>query len=784
MALTRYIEIKVESSKAKTSVDSLDKSMVNLGKDTDTTSAAMGALSKAAAAVAAALSVSKVIAYADAWTTVNNKLSNSTKAHEDLAEVTQRVFDIAQETRSSLDATATLYSRLERATRDYGTSAEDLIKLTTLINQGFIISGATTAEATNAIIQLSQGIASGVLRGEEFNSVNEQGNRLIVALAASLGKTSGEMRQLANDGQLTTDVIVKGLLNQSSVIENEYSNTVATFAQRTEVATQNLTKFIGESVLVQSSVAAFGDTMILASENIDTLIDIATALSVIYAARLAPAVIASVSSITALIASQTAATITTNVLGQRTVVATASMNAFAVASRGASAALALVGGPAGLLILTIYGMTQLLKASRDTTTQMDLFAQKTKDAEESLKGLTVAQANFKLSSIEGELIVASAKMGALQAEAKRTGDAFKQELFKGKESGLVILEQQAKAADAALKETSDRIVDLAAQASALRGSSLSPLVAPEATPEAPVLGEGKQKKKKIPTPDLPDEEYSERYLQAQVNQTQATFQELQNRLALFTDYTVEINKLEAGSYEQSLLMLEADASSRSAQAALDLSNKVAEIEEERQLLLDNDRITAEARQELLLQLEEQKLLAAEIYEQSLTEIAEAGSAARTALKKQELSQQISTYSNYANAALSLESAFGSKSEKAQKRRRKAAVVIDTAAGIARAYAENNFYVATGMAAALAANGIAQIAAINSASSAPAASVSASVASSSPTTEAAPTSTTVFDFRSRDGQFFTAQDVVDILSSVEGAVVINNSLGNAARVGEI
>ncbi|WP_423140493.1 tape measure protein, partial [Proteus terrae] len=153
----------------------MDSSFNRTSQSVNNTERSMQSLSKVAAALTGYLSASMVASYSEAWTELNNKLSNSVRASESLVDVTQRVFDISQATRSSLDATATLYARLERGTREYNTSAADLAKLTSIINQGFIVSGATAQEAENAIIQLSQGIASGVLRGEEFNSVAEQG---------------------------------------------------------------------------------------------------------------------------------------------------------------------------------------------------------------------------------------------------------------------------------------------------------------------------------------------------------------------------------------------------------------------------------------------------------------------------------------------------------------------------------------------------------------------------------------------------------------------------------
>lgn len=235
------------------------------------TERSMSSLSGVAVALAAALSVKQVSEYADAWATVNNKLANSLRPNEQLADVTERVFNITQQTRSSLDATASLYARLERATRQYGTSADDLAKLTTIINQGFVVSGATAQEAENAIIQLSQGLASGALRGEEFNSVNEQGNRLIVALADSMGVSIGEMRNMAAQGKLTTDVVVNGLLSQGAVIGKEFANTTTTISQALQVAGNNVTKFFGENSTVKSFAAGFRDSVITISENLETL---------------------------------------------------------------------------------------------------------------------------------------------------------------------------------------------------------------------------------------------------------------------------------------------------------------------------------------------------------------------------------------------------------------------------------------------------------------------------------------------------------------------------------
>ncbi|HGN1856077.1 TPA: tape measure protein, partial [Proteus mirabilis] len=101
----------------------MDSSFNRTSQSVNNTERSMLSLSKVAASLAGYLSASMVASYSEAWTELNNKLSNSVRASESLIDVTQRVFDISQATRSSLDATATLYARLERGTREYNTSA-------------------------------------------------------------------------------------------------------------------------------------------------------------------------------------------------------------------------------------------------------------------------------------------------------------------------------------------------------------------------------------------------------------------------------------------------------------------------------------------------------------------------------------------------------------------------------------------------------------------------------------------------------------------------------------
>ncbi|MFL6615507.1 MAG: tape measure protein [Pantoea agglomerans] len=270
-------------------LNKLDQGFNSTAKSAGNAEKSFSSLTRVATALSAAISVQQVAEYGNAWVTVSNKLANSVRANEQLADVTQRVFDISQNTRSSIEATATLYGRLERSTRSAGTSTADLIKLTTTINKGLAVSGATTEEASSTMTQLSQALASGVLRGEEFNSISENGSRLAVALADSLGVTIGQLRGMAAQGKLTTEVVVNGLLKQSDAIAKEFANTALTMGQAFTVATNNITKFVGESSSVSTSIKIFNQGVISLSENLDVVANVVAAAAVIFGGRYAGA---------------------------------------------------------------------------------------------------------------------------------------------------------------------------------------------------------------------------------------------------------------------------------------------------------------------------------------------------------------------------------------------------------------------------------------------------------------------------------------------------------------
>ncbi|HBV3414682.1 TPA: tape measure protein [Klebsiella pneumoniae] len=492
-------------------LDLMERGFDSTTRAVNNTERSMSSLSGVAVALAAALSAKQISEYADAWATVNNKLANSLRPNEQLADVTERVFNITQQTRSSLDATASLYARLERATRQYGTSADDLAKLTTIINQGFVVSGATAQEAENAIIQLSQGLASGALRGEEFNSVNEQGNRLIVALADSMGVSIGEMRNMAAQGKLTTDVVVNGLLSQGAVIGKEFANTTTTISQALQVAGNNVTKFFGENSTVKTGAAIFNDAVVTASENIDVLSAALTAAAAIMGSRYVGALTMSAASqIQSALAAQRQATANAQA-AQSALIAATSVKRKAVADKEAAlSSLALAqaeynvakGSAAEMLALDAL----VAAKSRASAASLSLAQAETAQAAASARAATAASAasvgiglaRGALSLIGGPggaaMLAASAifyfwqKAQQAREEALRFADSLDKVNASMKAMNNTQLRGTIADANESIRAQKDEISDLQAEVDSL--SSRYRNFTPEAQAVAESLGQG------------------------------------------------------------------------------------------------------------------------------------------------------------------------------------------------------------------------------------------------------------------------------------------------------
>jgi len=232
-----HAQFAADMKKAKDAVVSNAQGMekgMNQAKrsfDTSTKSLLDFRVKALAAATVSALLVRSVIKIADEYTLLDNKLKLVTKSAENLEAVQEGLYQQALRSHSSYAASVDLYSRFARATETLGVSQAELLRITETINKAFIVSGATQEEASNATIQLSQGMASGVLRGEEFNSIMEQGSRIAKMLADYLKTDVGGLRTMAKEGKITSEIMVKAFAASAGKIDDEFGKMQPTIQQ-------------------------------------------------------------------------------------------------------------------------------------------------------------------------------------------------------------------------------------------------------------------------------------------------------------------------------------------------------------------------------------------------------------------------------------------------------------------------------------------------------------------------------------------------------------------------
>lgn len=176
-----------------------------------------------AGAFAGVYATGHLISLADEWSSVNARLKQASQSTDDFNQSQRSLMDISQRTGTAFSDNANLFARSAASMREFGYSSEEVLNVTEAISTGLKLSGASTAEASSVITQFSQALAQGVLRGEEFNSVNENGDRVIRALASGMGVARKDLKAMADAGQLTADKVVPALISQLGSLREEYN---------------------------------------------------------------------------------------------------------------------------------------------------------------------------------------------------------------------------------------------------------------------------------------------------------------------------------------------------------------------------------------------------------------------------------------------------------------------------------------------------------------------------------------------------------------------------------
>lgn len=256
-----------------------------LAEVTDQINTAKSSALNMAGAFAGAFATGHLISLADEWNSVNARLKQASKSSDDFQVSQRELMAISQRTGTAFSDNASLFARSAASMREYGYSSEEVLKVTEAISTGLKLSGASTAESSSVITQFSQALAQGVLRGEEFNSVNENGDRVIRALAAGMGVARKDLKAMADNGKLTADKVVPALISQLGALRDEYAampDTVSSSATKVENA---FMAWVGGANEASGVTKTLTGVLNGVADNIDTVAAAAGALVAVGVAR-------------------------------------------------------------------------------------------------------------------------------------------------------------------------------------------------------------------------------------------------------------------------------------------------------------------------------------------------------------------------------------------------------------------------------------------------------------------------------------------------------------------
>jgi len=254
---------------------SVNRNLEKIDGNTKKASKSMRGLSTAIGAVAAAVSGAAILNFIDGIQQMDNRLRLVTDGS--LAQLNTRfaeVAELANRTRAPLADTVDLFSKIERAAESTGLSTQEALQVTENFAQALAISGASGASASSAILQFSQALQGGVLRGEEFNAINENAPIVLDILAKRLGVTRGVLREYAEKGLLNSVVVSRTLIAATEELNDTFGQTNVTVGQALTILSNNF-KILGRDFLNFSGAGGIISDVILAIANsLDVLVPI------------------------------------------------------------------------------------------------------------------------------------------------------------------------------------------------------------------------------------------------------------------------------------------------------------------------------------------------------------------------------------------------------------------------------------------------------------------------------------------------------------------------------
>ena len=266
--------IKVDSSSIKQATNELSKLTTQSGKTEKSTNALTTGflnLKNAVIGYASIQTAKQIIDTADSMNLLNARLKLATASTAEYTSQQTALLNISKLSYTGISDTITLFTKLNPALKQVGATTDQVNSVVASFTKGLQLGGSSAAEASSAILQFSQAMGSGVLRGEEFNAINEASPKLMSYLAKGLGVAQSELRKMAENGELTATRVSNALLKVKTDIDRDFATLPVTVGKALTNLKTDLSLAINEIDTATGATQSLANGIVGFSNNIGSM---------------------------------------------------------------------------------------------------------------------------------------------------------------------------------------------------------------------------------------------------------------------------------------------------------------------------------------------------------------------------------------------------------------------------------------------------------------------------------------------------------------------------------
>lgn len=408
--------------------------------------------------IAAGLGLEEVKKLSDLWTQAGNRIAAADVEARKVPIVLNEVAEIALRSRTSLEQVAQVFAGLNRAGQTFGASQAQALVATEAVTKAMTLSGSTTQEIQGALSDLTQGLQAGVLQGQELKALLREVPDFATALAKELHVGVGELKEMGSQGEITSEKVFRALLHASGSIDTKFAKTAATIEQAFGNLETAAARFVGTNSTLQGATFATTAALQGLANHFGIIGTGAAAVGLIVATRfisgaLTPLTVSLAANARQALVTGAAHVEFANIVGTSVI----RLGAATLATRAFSAALALVGGPVGAVLLGVTAAATWYAAEAQ---RAEVASRKYADAYDKLKASAMGAAGG-IKQAGDAVAETAARMNAVELnnlgkELKQT-EADAKSAVSGVSAALVEYQLQASSAGEASAVIFDRV---------------------------------------------------------------------------------------------------------------------------------------------------------------------------------------------------------------------------------------------------------------------------------------------------------------------------------------